>query len=164
MSVKVTSLALAMSLTATLLSASGLQERGSVRTKILGFSLYDATLYTPEGQQLEWEGPFELHLTYLRNFSGRQLTNATLDELERMEGSRPDQTSLVDKLGRCFPDVRPGDTIRARAESPNQVTLTWNGTSPCSVYHRDATRRFLGIWLSDNSRNPRQSALLRGEK
>ncbi|SEO19211.1 hypothetical protein SAMN04490248_102190 [Salinihabitans flavidus] len=144
-------------------AAEPLAPRGAATVRALGIPLYKAELFTRGGAAFSWQAPFALRLTYHRGFSTRQLTRATAQELRRIEGPRADQAALVTKLDACFTDVARGDRIIARAEARDRVTLRRGDAAPCIVEHPGAARRFLGIWLSEQSRDPEQTARLRGE-
>lgn len=136
---------------------------GEVTFRWLGLPLYDASLFLEGEQQFDWNTPLALRLSYRRAFSKDQLMRATAAEIERLEGQRPDQAQFLQKLDQCFRDVGAGDSFIASSPSRNQVALYLNGRRTCSVRHPDARKRFLNIWLSDNSRAARLSRELRGQ-
>lgn len=138
------------------------QMRGEATFRWLGLPLYTARLYTPRGQALTWARPVALQLVYARNISRESLINATVSELERLEGSRADHAVIGEKFATCFRDVGAGDQFVAAATTEDEVHLFFNGAKTCSVSHEQLSARFLNIWLSDNSRSPDLSRRLRG--
>ena len=136
--------------------------RGEATFRWLGLPLYTARLYTPRGQALTWTRPIALQLIYARNISRQALVDATVSELERLEGSQADHAVIGEKFATCFRDVGDGDQFVAVSEARDEVKLYFNGALACSVRHDDLSARFLNIWLSDNSRSPNLSRQLRG--
>ncbi|MEO3416379.1 chalcone isomerase family protein [Roseovarius sp. CAU 1744] len=136
--------------------------RGEATFRWLGVPLYTARFFTPDGQALSWQKPAALQLIYARDFSRQSLVDATMSELERMEGTRADHAELAQKLVPCFRDVGEGDQFVAIATTTDEVQLYFNGAPTCQLRHAEINARFLGIWLSDNSRAPELSRRLRG--
>ncbi len=136
---------------------------GQATLRILGFDIYTATLNTEGAGPFSWERPLSLRLDYARGFTAAELIEGTESELIRVEGSRPDQPEVLAKLAPCFHDVAAGDHYVAYAPRADQVEMRLNGRVTCTVTHPDLRRRFLGIWLSPESRSARLSAQLRGE-
>lgn len=137
--------------------------RGEVTMRWYGFRLYDATLFTPSGARFDWDKPVALRLIYARSIPKDAFLTATLAELERIEGPRADHSQIANKLVPCFRDAGSGDHFIAESETPNQVSLWFNGTKTCDLRHSQIRERFLGIWLSDRSRSVKLSKRLRGE-
>lgn len=141
---------------------NGAQLRGEATFRWLGLPLYTARLFTPGGGALSWAKPVGLELVYARNISRQSLVDATVSELERIEGSRADHGVIGQKLVPCFRDVSDGDRFVATTTSADEVQLFFNGARTCRVRHEDLGARFLNIWLSDDSRSPALSRQLRG--
>ncbi len=136
---------------------------GQATLRFLGFEIYTATLHTEGAERFSWDQPLSLRLDYARGFSDQELLQGTEKELQRIEGTQPDQAVMLQKLATCFRPVAAGDNYVAIATAPNTVEMRLNGQRICRVSHPDLRRRFLGIWLSPNSRSARLSAQLRGE-
>lgn len=136
---------------------------GQVVFRWLGVPLYEATLFTPSRRAFDWSTPLALQLVYARDISGKALIDATLSELRRIEGRQADHREIGAKLGRCFRDVRDGDSYVAIAGAPDRIGFWLNGTRVCEFRHAGAKQRILGIWLSDDSRSTRLARRLRGE-
>lgn len=166
---------LALTLTALLLnpaspaagsSVAGLsqpQKLGAATMRWLGLPIYDATLYTQGSQRFSWSQPIALELRYLRAFPASQLTKSTLDELQRIEGPQSDHAALIAKLGKCFRNVSKGDRLTAYSSASSKVSFSFNGGAPCTVSHKGVRERFLGIWLSENSRSAKLTRRLKGQ-
>jgi hypothetical protein len=163
------SLLAALSLAPPLLassSATGLKapvQLGQATLRFLGFEVYTATLHTEGAERFGWDQPLSLRLDYARSFSNQELLQGTRKELQRIEGTQPDLPEMLQKLATCYRPVQQGDSYVAIATDPDTVEMRLNGQRTCRVSHPDLRRRFLGIWLSPNSRSARLSAQLRGE-
>jgi len=136
---------------------------GQATLRFLGFEVYTATLHTEGADQFDWAQPLSLRLDYARGFSAEELLQGTRKELQRIEGARSDQPQLLQKLAGCFRAVDDGDHYVAVSTAPDTVEMRLNGARTCRVSHPDLRKRFLGIWLSPNSRSARLSAQLRGD-
>ena len=128
----------------------------------LGLKLYDASLYTPSGAAFSWQNPMAIELTYARKLPRAKLVNATRDELKRLEGSRADHPAILADLNRCLRDVTRGDRFTAVARNAASVALFFNGTKTCKLTQASIGKRFLNIWLSENSRSSAASRKLKG--
>ena len=135
---------------------------GQTTYRWLGVPLYEATLYTARGKSFGWDAPLALQLVYARNLKGGSLVDATLAELDRIEGKRADHSDIRAKLSPCFRDVGVGDRYVAVAGSSDRIAFWRNGSKTCEFSHAGAKKRILGIWLSDDSRSVRQARRLRG--
>lgn len=137
------------------------KQRGSAEYRFLGQTLYQAALYTPEGQSLNWDSPAGLALSYQRDFSGRTLMRASMAELRRMEGKADDHAEIEKGLADCFRDVEKGDRYLAVAVSPDDLEFWLNGENTCTLSGQQWAERFMAIWVSDQSRDQRSARLLR---
>lgn len=166
MRIKLAALLLALWVPAAQAQDTGLSapvKLGEATLRVLGQTIYNATLFTEGTAGFSWAQPLSLRLDYDYGFTAEQLLRGTGKELQRIEGQRADQSALLQKLAPCFQNVAPGDSYVALSPSSNRVTLRRNGKPTCDVTHPDLRKRFLGIWLSPNSRSARLSRQLRGE-
>ena len=139
------------------------QPLGSASFRWLGVTFYDATLYTQENRQFSWQNPMALELRYRKGVSGQKLAGSAVIEIRRLEGKPADFSQFMSKLQSCFRDVRKGDRYVAVSPTVNRIQMSLNGKRTCTVDHPDVRQRFLGIWLSPNSRMPSLSQRLSGE-
>lgn len=139
------------------------QPLGRAEYRWLGARLYEATLYTAGTPRFDWDAPLALQLVYARRLSGQTLVDATMAELDRIEGAAPDHAVIRDKLMTCFRDVGDGDRYVAVAADADAVDFWLNGRKTCTLALTEAKRRLLGIWLSAESRSARLARQLRGE-
>ncbi|MET0052305.1 MAG: chalcone isomerase family protein [Candidatus Thiodiazotropha sp.] len=117
-----------------------------------GIPLYEATLLAPLGE-FQAEGPYALQLTYRRNFSRSQLARATLDEIERMRGTRGDRERLISRFEALFADVTPGDQLLG-VHLPGEAAVFYG---PDGYLGRlddpELASAFFEIWLAPGNRN-----------
>ena len=133
--------------------------RGEATFRFLGFPVYEARLFTPEGQAFDWEKDFGLELTYLRRVSEDTIVSSTLGELERIGEDMPVEAQLQ----KCFEPVNKGDTYLAVTEGENRVTFWLNGSRTCTLTHPEAKFRFMSIFLGEDTRSASFTRRLRGE-
>ncbi|MDE4173396.1 chalcone isomerase family protein [Phaeobacter sp. PT47_59] len=138
-------------------------ELGSATLRWLGLAVYRARLHTDGANRFDWNRPLALEIEYFRSITRADLTQSTRSELQRIEGTRPDLEALTRKLDGCFRDVDKGDVFTAVSVRPDSMELYLNGERTCAIRHEGLRKRFLGIWLSENSRSARLSAELRGQ-
>ena len=137
-------------------------EIGAATLNFFGFTIYRGRLFTENGRDFAPGEPVALEIVYNRTFSAEQMLGTTRDELDRVEPGRPGQDALVDNLSECFRDVSRGDQFLAASDTPDRLRMWLNGNLTCEVEGDEIGKRFLAIWLSDNSRFPRLSRQLRG--
>ena len=156
------SILLATICTAASAESVALSPLSSASVSVLGFSAYDTILYTPSGQSFDWDAPMALEITYRRAFSADLLIDATRKEIDRIEGGPSDLDQVIGTLTTCMRDVGDNDQFLANAPTPDRIIFTLNGATTCDVTYPELRKRFLSIWLSDDSRFPRLSRQLRG--
>lgn len=135
--------------------------QGSADVALLGFDLYDATLWT-DGAGFSFGKPFALSLTYKRNFTANQLTDHTIKEIARIENVPPARRTGLEDLRRCFANVSNGDRITAVRLSSDAIRFFVNGSRSCDYQSAGISRSFFSIWLGEATRDPRGRAQLLG--
>lgn len=127
------------------------------------FHVYDAELSAPV-TGFDWDEPFRLKLTYARKISAKQLVNVSLKEMARVfDGEAADYENFREPLSTCFRDVRKGDVIEGVSDSRDTVRFYFNGEQTCELGAPDASYQFFSIWLSEQSRSPKQTRRLLGQ-
>lgn len=135
---------------------------GQGRMTYLGFRVFDAELYAPQGQYSPSK-PFALKLTYLRNFKGSDIAKRSVDEMRR-QGVR-DEAKLKlwgDQMRAIFPDVSQGVSITGVRDGSGKAIFYKDGQQIGSINDREFSRRFFAIWLGANTSNPSLQASLTG--
>ena len=140
-------------------------KKGETVTKILGISLYNGVLYTPNADAFDIEGQYALSLSYLRSFKSSTLIKSTIKEIDRIEGLiSQDKKTLRKLLSNCFVDVLAGDRITALSLSKDKVRFFYNGSKQCDLEILDIRRKFFSIWLGNDTRDIEGSLRLQGLK
>lgn len=143
---------------------AGMEKVGAASFSWLFWRLFDAELRSSKSS-FDWDRPLALSITYRTNFSSEELTRATLEEIGRVTTWEPSRIeALREPVARCMADVATGDTFTAISEDGASVRLYLNRDYRCTLTAPGLKRAYLGIWLSERSRYPKQSLALRGGK
>lgn len=127
---------------------------GAGRLTVMLWDVYDATLYAPGGI---WsvDKPFVLSLHYLRDLSGNDIADRSVQEM-RGQGFR-DEVALAAwhaQMKAIFPDVNNGTTLSA-VFIPGQHTEFFENNKRIGTIKGDAfLRQFSSIWLSKKTSEP----------
>lgn len=116
------------------------QQVGAAHYSVLGFSMFDATLWAGGGR-FSWEQPFAIEIRYRREFSARTLADRAIYEMGR------EYASLRARLVQCFADVDAGDRIVGVSTGENTATFFHNGVHRCDLEAAGVRRPFFSIWL-----------------
>lgn len=127
----------------------GAEVRGTATLRFLGLPLYQARLFTVNGATLDWKQDFGIELTYLRNLTQHDLVEATLREFKRTGDALP----LREQLNACFDAVDKGDRYLAVSDGNDRIAFWRNGARTCTLSHPQIKRRFMGIFVGDNTRS-----------
>jgi hypothetical protein len=126
----------------------------------LGVHVYDATLWT-DAKSWSMNTIFALELRYGTGFTSNALVSRSLEEMQRSADFPQVQTaSYTQQLGAIFPDVNDGDIITTLYLPQKGVLFFYNG-KPCGAIKDKAfAQRFLNIWLSPTTSEPKLRANL----
>ena len=124
--------------------------------------LYEAELRTPSGT-FDWQAPFELALTYERDFKASDLARVSIKEMKRM-GFAIQEAQLKGKLEACFADVSDGDTITGQSVDEDTAKFFLNGTERCTIEAPKFREAFFGIWLGEDARYRKAAERLLGTR
>jgi len=121
---------------------------GEARYKYLLWSVFDAKLYAPNGQ-LQKGAPFALQLTYLRDFSDRDLAKQSVDEM-RKQGFRNEVklAAWYREMERIFPSVKKGTSITGIHAPGQGAHFYLNSQFLGTVKDQEFSNRFFSIWLA----------------
>jgi Chalcone isomerase-like len=131
-----------------------------------GLEVYRATLFGDTGfdpQRFERQR-FGLELAYLRNFSGRDIAQRSLDEMQGIAPLDPAQArGWLEAMLKAFPDVRTGDRLLGAHDPEQGARFYLNGRLKSAIDDPAFSARFFGIWLSPRTSHPRlREALIAG--
>jgi hypothetical protein len=128
---------------------------GNASLKWAFWSIYDSTLYDPDGVYSGIEPGLALHIEYRRTIRKEQLLAATRDQWQQMSIYREPVSEIwLQEMAAIWPDVRRGDAITLKVTESLAAEFYLNGDLLGRVEDPEFTRDFLAIWLSDRSRFP----------
>lgn len=134
------------------------QLAGTTKMKFLGMGIYDAKLWTTAGFKAERyaEYPFALELGYLRSLSGSAIAQRSLDEMRRagpIDAAK--EKRWLAAMQEAFPDVKSNDRITGLHTPGSGARFWYNGKLKATIADPEFSRLFFGIWLSQNTSEPR---------
>jgi hypothetical protein len=120
---------------------------GEARYKYLLWSVFDAKLFAPNGQLMSG-APFALQLTYLRDFSDRDLAKQSVEEM-RKQGFKNEVklAAWYREMERIFPSVKKGTTITGVHAPGVGAHFYFDRQFIGTVKDQEFSSRFFSIWL-----------------
>ena len=137
---------------------AGFRRWGSGEFRRFGFLVYEATLWA--GGEDPLRPPLALKLTYKRNISGRDISDASVKEIRNLGVA--DEARLRgwgEQMAGIFPDVRPGDHILG-VQLPDAARFFFNDRSIGTIDDPAFARAFYAIWLDVKTSAPDLRAAL----
>jgi hypothetical protein len=131
----------------------GLREVGRGQLRWLGFGIYEASLWTPDGRFDGVAGePVALSLWYQRKFTRDELVKITTGEWARLGlGAPAARVRWEAELRRIWRDVRRGDNLTA-VVLPGRETRFYDAARLLGRIEDPAFGpAFLAIWLDERS-------------
>jgi hypothetical protein len=137
-----------------------LKPSGSGQLSWLFWDIYQATLYTPNGQYSEEIYPKALEINYQRDIEAAELIRATQEEWQRLKV--PYRAEWLQQLAQLWPNIKKGDRLTMRATSKDSAVFSYNGTTVGHIDGEGFAKAFLTIWLSPETRDKQLRAQLIG--
>lgn len=140
-------------------SSSSLEPVGSGVYHKLGFTIYNATLWAPDGTWDE-NKPYALQLKYKRNLSKETLVDSVMDSIR--EQNVADESKLQEwqqTLTQVLPDVSKNDEIVGVSKG-NYSQLYYNGKRIAGIKDPVLSNAFFNIWLGETADPKLRSELL----
>lgn len=135
--------------------ADGYQEVGQTRLSVLFWDVYDAYLYTPDGQ-FDWSERKQqrkaLLLRYLRDIEAKELVETTSEEWEKLGFNSKEQSQWLDQLTSMWPDIKEDDCLLLKETEKGYAAFYQGDKSLGVIESSQFTEQFLAIWLSPESR------------
>ena|SRR6056300_461452 len=128
----------------------------------LFLDIYEATLYTTDGKFEPQRYPLALAINYQRSIDAADLIKTTADEWRRLQVTY--SKNWLSQLTELWPDVKKGDNLTMRAESPHKAKFYFNGSPIGTIDEKGFAEAFLAIWLSPDTRDQKLRAQLIGKK
>ncbi|MFN3806554.1 chalcone isomerase family protein [Asticcacaulis sp.] len=136
---------------------------GKGRYSVLGLSIFDASLYAPNGRY-DPQKPFALRLDYLRNITAKHIVDHSVAEIRKQGFS--DKARLEEwrqQMSAIFPDIRSGAYITGVRTADGYAQFIHNGRSIGTIRDTQFTRLFFDIWLGSRTSSKALRAKLLGE-
>ena len=142
--------------------APSMQQVGQAEFRYLFWDIFDASLYAA-GKTFSWQAPFALSLEYRRVFSAGDLTDETLQSLDRLtDWPKAELATFRTTLAPCMANVGDGDRFTAAGPDADTAVLYLNGEERCRIEKSGIRRDYFSIWLSLNSDFPEETRKLLG--
>ena len=135
---------------------------GESRLSFLFWDVYDASLYASDGIYHP-DKPFALSLRYLRDFSGSDIAERSIEEIRQQGLSDTLMLNLRrEQFKAIFLDVVAGDEIIGIHDPSEGASFFLNGALIGNIPNTTLSRRFFDIWLSEKTSEPEMRELLIG--
>ncbi|SHH77675.1 chalcone isomerase family protein [Ferrimonas marina] len=142
---------------------AALQPVGETRLKVLWFEVYNARLYSHNGDYNGIQAPLALELEYLRDIDADDLVEKTREEWQRLGLYRADQSEpWLNRLSTLWPDVEKGDRLTLKLE-PDHSAFYFNDQPLGRVDGGGFGLSFVAIWLHPEARYPKLRSQLIGD-
>ena len=137
--------------------------KGSGTLRFFGFKAYDATLWLPGSDAVfSFTRPFALDIRYATAIKGRDISNTSLVELQRISKSSPEQiTAWSTWMEATFVDVKSSDQLIGVHLPGTGVRFFLNGKLIGELNDVAFSEAFFKIWLDPKTKRPElRNALL----
>jgi hypothetical protein len=140
------------------------QLTGKGTLSVFFMHIYDATLYTSNGQ-MDNKQPFILSITYHHHFSGSDIVDRSIQEIKLqgfLDKEKLDQ--WYKDMKTIIPDVHKG-TVLTALFIPGEKTIFYHDADPVGqINDPDFTKQFANIWLGERTSKPTLRNQLLGKK
>jgi len=141
----------------------GAQQVGQGVFKRLGWSIYEARLYAPDGR-FDPNKPYALSLTYERTIAGDRLVQASLDEMRKLGAPVGERPEWAAALAKVLPSVSKGVTLTG-VYRPGEGATFYQQDIETGRIDDALARSFFGVWLDPRTSEPAlRQALLGAQK
>lgn len=126
--------------------------------------IYDAKLYSNNGK-FSFDRPFSLRLEYKHKLYGNKIADRSTEEIRSLGfGNEVKLAAWHAQMKDFFPDVDDGVSLTGFYQ-PNQLTTFYkNNTKVGSINDPEFGKWFFGIWLNEETSEPKLRKALLGEK
>lgn len=133
--------------------APALHQVGKGSHSYFGLKVYQVTLWAASNR---WrpEEPHALDLESNRAISGEQITDAGMDEMNRLGvGTAQQRQAWRGELERVLPSVNRGDQIVVYCAPSHKTFFFFNGRERGEIDDPAFGTAFFGIWLDPRAKN-----------
>lgn len=137
---------------------------GNAGLRWLGFRVYDAALWVPQGRDWAPDAPFALEIRYARSIPSKRLVEVSLDEMRRLGVAAENELSAWrELLAAAFPDVERDDTIIGVRQADGSVRFYHRGEATVEIDDPRFAQAFFAIWFDERTREPAMRERLLGQ-
>lgn len=139
--------------------------KGQGTLRFFGFKAYDATLWLPSADAtFSFARPFALDIRYATGIKGKDISNTSLIELQRLSRSSPEQiTAWAAFMDATFTDVKSGDHLIGVHLPNTGVRFFLNGKLAGESADLTFSEAFFKIWLDPKTKRPELRNALLGQ-
>ncbi|NMP15192.1 hypothetical protein [Thalassotalea sp. Y01] len=154
---------LVLTFTISALEQHSWRQVGKAKLEVLFWDVYQARLYTPDGNFKGIKGPLKLHLTYYIDIDGADLAEETGNQWQEMQFEHADNNTWLRQLKQVFPDLQENDSLTMVLDDNDVGYLLHNENLIYRFEPSVQLNQFLAIWLSDKSTRPKLMTKLTGQ-
>ena len=136
-------------------------EVGSGEFRYWGFLVYDATLWSPQGEY-QPGGPFALSLRYARDVSRGDIVEASIDQMRDLGLPVSRHPEWKAKLDQVMASVKSGDTLTG-VYTPGQGAVFFHNDKLTGQVSEQLAKAFFAIWLDPKTTEPKLRQALLGK-
>lgn len=136
-------------------------EVGSGQFRWWGFLVYDATLWSPQGDY-QPGGPFALSLRYARDVSRQDIVEASIDQMRDLGFAVDKHPEWKAKLDQVMVSVKSGDTLTG-VYTPGQGAVFFYNERLTGQISERLAKAFFAIWLDPKTTEPKLRQALLGQ-
>jgi len=128
----------------------------------LFLKIYDASLWT-DSPTWSMDSKFAFVIKYRMDIDGDDLVDRSIEEMQH-ESTLPEDKVIPykEQLTKVFPDVKSGDTITALYDPKKGISFYHNDHVSGTIRDHDLAERFLLIWFSPKTSEPKLRQALLG--
>lgn len=129
----------------------------------LFIDLYEASLYSENGQYEQRAYPQALNIVYQKDITKSHLISATEKEWKKLSLNEQQYPYWLAALDQLWPDIKKGDELLFMVENDGRGFFYHNDQLLGGINSRQFSDAFLSIWLSKNTSEPALRKQLLGE-
>ena len=136
---------------------------GKSQLSFFGLKIYDIALWS-EDDKFSYKKKFAINIKYKRNITKKELIDRSITEIKKTyEITNLEEKKYHQKLSKIFVNISEDDQKTVIFNPKIGVKLYFNSKLLGEIKDLDFARKFVDIWLSDESSYPKISKKLTGK-
>jgi hypothetical protein len=136
---------------------------GQDRLTFLGFKIYDISLWS-ESNYFSYDKKFAISIKYKKNFVKNDLIDRSIIEMRKNHDISDEQEIFFKKnMMRVFNDIKKDDTKTIIFDPKGSIKFYHNSNFNGTINDKGFARKFVDIWLHENSSYPQITKNLLGK-